>query len=106
MVYIAEAHALDGGRPVVRRGAPLVEEPMNLEERLGIAGKCMVGLELSRMTAVVDRMDNAVNKAYSAHPDRLYLVGKNGKLAYVGGRGPRGFKPNELEAAIQRELGK
>ena len=50
-------------------------------------------------------MDNKVNRAYAAAPDRLYLVGKDGRVAYRGGRGPFGFKPDELEAAIRRELG-
>ena len=43
---------------------------------------------------------------YAAHPDRLYLVGKDGKLAWVGEQGPRGFRPNELEAAILVETGR
>ena len=41
-----------------------------------------------------------------ALPDRLYLVGKDGKITYAGGRGPRGFKPDELEDAIREELAK
>ena len=32
MVYIAEAHALDGVWPMMGRGAPVVEEPITLEE--------------------------------------------------------------------------
>lgn len=38
--------------------------------------------------------------------DRLYLVGRDGRLTYAGGRGPMGFEPDELEAAIRVELGK
>jgi len=45
-----------------------------------------------------------VNKAYSAHPDRLYLVGKDGKIAYAGAPGPQGFNPDQLEEAIRAEL--
>jgi hypothetical protein len=48
----------------------------------------------------VDETDDAVNKAYDAHPTRLYLVGTDGRVAYAGGLGPFGFKPAELEAAI------
>ncbi len=57
-------------------------------------------------TALVDRMDDKVNKAYGAAPDRLYLVGRNGKIAYAGARGPMGFSPDELEKAIVAELKK
>jgi len=43
---------------------------------------------------------------YGAWPDRLYLVGKDGKIAMAGGRGPFDFKPDKLEKAIQKELEK
>jgi len=105
VVYISEAHALDGASPNTSRGAPLIEEPITFEERYAVAGKCMVGLSLSRLPAVVDGIDNKVNAAYQAGPDRMYLVGKDGKIAYAGGRGPRGFRPAELEKAIKLELG-
>jgi type I thyroxine 5'-deiodinase len=49
-------------------------------------------------------LDDTVNKAYSGWPDRLYLVGKDGQVAYKGGPGPSGFKPLELELAIQKAL--
>ena len=39
-------------------------------------------------------------------PLRTRVVGKDGKIAYAGGRGPFGFKPDELEASIKAELGK
>ena len=38
--------------------------------------------------------------------DRLYLVGRDGRIAYRGGEGPFGFKPNELGAAIEHHLKK
>ncbi len=39
-------------------------------------------------------MDDAVNKAYSAWPDRIYVIGVDGKIALMGGQGPRGFAPS------------
>lgn len=56
------------------------------------------------MPAVVDGMDDAVNRAYQGHPDRLYLVGIDGKIQYAGERGPRGFDPDTWEQAIEQEL--
>jgi len=41
---------------------------------------------------------------YAGWPDRLYLIGKNGRIAFKGGPGPKGFLPAELEAAIKAEL--
>jgi hypothetical protein len=54
----------------------------------------------------LDRLDDQVNRDYAAWPDRLYLVGRDGRIVYAGGRGPRGFQPDELEQAILQELGK
>lgn len=104
VVYIAEAHALDGASPNTMQSAPLVEEPISFEERYAIAGTCMTGLSLQRLPAVIDGMDNAVNFRYQAQPDRLYLIGQDGKIAFAGRRGPRGFNPFELEQAIRKEL--
>ena len=49
----------------------------------------------------MDGMDDAANKAYAAHPTRLYLVGLDGNVVYAGGIGPLGFKPAELKVAIE-----
>ena len=57
-----------------------------------------------KMPMVVDRIDNAVASAYGGWPDRLYLVRRDGRIAYQGGEGPFGFKPAELALAIEREL--
>jgi len=54
--------------------------------------------------AVVDKLDDRVNRDYAGWPDRLYLVSKDGKIAYKGGPGPGGFRPSELEEANDLEL--
>jgi hypothetical protein len=56
-----------------------------------------------KMPMAVDGVDNAVASAYGGWPDRLYLVGRDGRIAFQGGEGPFGFKPEELERAIERE---
>lgn len=48
------------------------------------------------MPFVVDALDNKVGEAYAAWPDRLYIVGKDGKIAYKGAPGPAGFKAQEM----------
>ena len=55
----------------------------------------MTALKLSVPT-VIDRDDNRVNVAYAGWPDRMYVVGVDGKVAYKGGPGPGGFKPAEV----------
>ena len=54
--------------------------------------------------SVVDEMDDAVAVAYGAMPERLYLVGADGRIAYKGGIGPMFFRPAEWESAIQAHL--
>ena len=83
---------------------PIVEDPISLSERRQVARVCMTKLALEPMPALVDDMDDTVNDAYAAWPDRMYLVGTDGTIAYHGGRGPFGFKPEELNAAIRKEL--
>ena len=102
VVYIAEAHAIDSAWPMLR--GPLLEEPETLEERMSNAGKCAVGLELKDFQTVVDGIDDKVMRSYESWPDRLYLVGLDGKIAYKGGKGPFDFKPEQLDTAIAKEL--
>lgn len=103
VVYIREAHALDSRSPTSFGN---VEDPITDAERLAVAGVCMAKTELKGIPAVIDRIDDKVNAAYGAWPDRLYLIGRDGNIAFAGGQGPANFKPEELEAAIKAELSK
>jgi type I thyroxine 5'-deiodinase len=89
--------------PVNERDGVVYKQPKKEEERAKVAGECQKGLKLS-MPMLIDGMDNKVNEAYTAWPDRLYIVGKDGKVAYKGGPGPGGFNPREMEQALARVL--
>lgn len=104
MVYIREAHALDSFLPKGGGEEPIVEDPISLRERQEVAQVCMAKLALEPIPAVVDTLDDRASRAYDAWPDRLFLVGRDGKVAYHGPRGPEGFDPDQLEAAILDEL--
>jgi hypothetical protein len=54
------------------------------------------------MPTAIDGIDNEVASTYGGWPDRLYLIDTGGRIAYQGGEGPFGFKPDELGAAIER----
>jgi len=82
-----------------------IEDPITDKERADVASTCVDDLELP-MPALIDGVDDKVNMAYSGWPDRLYLVGKDGKIAYAGGRGPFGFDPDSWEKAIVAEKAK
>ncbi len=68
-----------------------------------MASTCASELKLNIPT-LIDNLDNKVEKAYSGFPDRLYIVSKDGKVAYRGGRGPFGFKPAEMETSLRKLL--
>ena len=85
-------------------GAPIVEEPLRFEERRAVAGTCSAKLALEPMPMLVDDMENGAERAYEAYPDRLLLVDRDGRVAYRSAPGPFGFKPDELEEAIRREV--
>jgi hypothetical protein len=56
------------------------------------------------MPTVFDALDNKVASTYGGWPDRLYLIDAGGRIAYQGGEGPFGFKPDELGTAIEELL--
>lgn len=69
-----------------------------------MARTCVSHLALDPIVAVVDGIDDGVGEAYEAWPDRLYLVGRDGRVVFRGGLGPDGFDPDALERAIVEEL--
>ncbi len=105
VVYVREAHALDSYLPKGGDEDPILEDPTTLAERQDVAKTCLTRLELEPMPMVVDTIDDAACRAYDAWPDRLYLIARDGRVAYQGGPGPDGFFPEELQSAILEELG-
>jgi hypothetical protein len=104
LVYIREAHPTDGWQlPVNQREGVLYADPKTQEERHEVASVCVRKLDI-RMPALIDNLKNTTEADYSGWPDRLYLIDREGRIAYKGERGPAGFHPAELEAAIARSL--
>ena len=79
----------------------LFASPKNEEERAFVAGACVRKLGI-KFPAVIDGFDNHTEVAYTGWPDRLYLIGSDGKVLYKSKPGPFGFKPADLEAAIKK----
>jgi hypothetical protein len=90
-------------RSNVRDGV-LFASPRNEAERYSVAGSCVRKLGI-RFPALVDGFDNRVEGAYTGWPDRLYLIAPGGRVLYKSKPGPFGFRPEDLAAAIQREVG-
>jgi hypothetical protein len=92
--------------PAVKVGKQTLEQiPQTdtAEKRAENAKVCLVALKLSVPT-VIDKADNKVNAAYAGWPDRMYVVGADGAVAYKGGPGPGGFKPAEVDAWLRANL--
>jgi len=111
LIYIREAHPVDewwlgGGitgkmlKASKSKAATDVYDPKTIEERKAVASQCEAALQYGIHT-YVDDMEDTASKAYAALPTRLYLIGLEGLVVYAGGPGPFGFKPAELQTAIE-----
>ena len=104
VVYIREAHPEDGWVLTMNRQQDIaISDPTSDEERLAAATRCALDLEI-QMPVVIDRIDDSLTRTYGALPDRLYLIGKGGHVAYQGAPGPFGFQPDELAKALEAEV--
>ena len=100
MVYITEAHPTDVWQTESNLKEKVVfASPRSEDERAFVAGACVrkLGIEIP---AVLDEFGNSTESAYTAWPDRLYLIDAAGRVAYKSRPGPFGFSADQLKAAI------
>jgi len=102
VVYIQEAHPIDAWQLDDNIDDDvLVASTHSDDEREKVAGVCLVKLGI-KIPALVDGADDKVEHAYTGWPDRLYLVDRDGRIAFKSAAGPFGFRPADLAAAITR----
>lgn len=102
VVYIGEAHPSDAWQvPNNLRDQVIHASPASADERVALADLCVTRLSIE-LPAVVDHFDDSTDTAYSGWPERLYLVDREGRIAYKSRPGPFGFKSEDLEAAIRQ----
>jgi Iodothyronine deiodinase len=104
VVYITEAHPSDVWQMQSNvKDKVVFASPRSEEERGFVAGACVrkLGIEIP---AVLDEFGNSTENAYTAWPDRLYVIDGSGRVAYKSPPGPFGFKADELKAAIQKAI--
>ena len=77
--------------------------PQGFEERVNLAGTCAVKLGI-KFPALVDKIANTTEIAYTGWPDRLYVIDRDGRIAYKSDAGPYGFDPSGVRATLQRLL--
>ena len=106
VVYIKEAHPIDGWRTKANdREGIKVKDPKTDEEREEVASDCAKSMKLT-IPFLIDNMKNKAQQDWAGWPDRFYIVGKDGKVAFKGDPGPRGFKPKDCEDALKKLIKK
>jgi hypothetical protein len=79
------------------------KQPQTLEQRRTLAKLLPERLQY-RLRVALDPIDGPAEKAYAAWPERIYVIGKGGRIEYKAEPGPFGFKPDEAEASLKRLL--
>jgi hypothetical protein len=97
-VYIKEAHPEDEWQMDSNEEEDVCYvQPRSLDDRLRIARDFAERFDYG-MPLLVDGLDNGAMHLYSGWPERLYVIGADGRIAYKGEPGPFGFEPDEVEA--------
>jgi hypothetical protein len=55
-----------------------------------------------KIPALLDGIDNRIERAYTGWPDRLYISGTDGRVFYKSAPGPFGFSTKELEVSLKQ----
>ena len=101
VVYVREAHPTDGWQVDANvQDEVFYRQHQTYEEREEVAQTCSLDLKIT-LPVLVEEMDNNIDETFGAAPERLYLIGSDGKVAYHGGAGPFFFDLDEWEQAIQ-----
>jgi hypothetical protein len=99
VVYIAEAHSVDGWQTESNEAAGIrVLQHTVLQERWDAAQLCAEQLAL-KIPTLVDGIDDTACEAFSAWPERLYIM-NNGRIHYRGGQGPYDFDVDGARASL------
>jgi type I thyroxine 5'-deiodinase len=77
--------------------------PLTNEEREAVASSCVRKLHIA-IPALIDSINNHVEQDYTAWPDRLYLIGTDGRIRFKSEPGPFGFNTKSLAAALRATL--
>jgi hypothetical protein len=79
-------------------------QPKTLEQRVIIANDFIKRYKFP-LPFGIDDMSSGADAAYSAWPERLYIVDESGRIAYRGGMGPFNYKPAEARAWLAARYG-
>ncbi len=105
-IYIREAHPTDGWSAApTSSGVVKLKDPKTFKERVATASACIKTAKFT-IPVLVDDMADSAGIAYGAYPNRLYVVGSDGKIAFRGNQGPdvdAMIRALELQLAKERK---
>jgi hypothetical protein len=104
-VYVREAHPTDEWQMKSNvKEDVCYAQPKTLEQRVAIAND-FVSRQKYPLPFGIDDMNNAADLAYSAWPERLYVIDEHGRIAYAGGMGPFNYEPEEVRSWLAKRFG-
>lgn len=104
-VYVREAHPSDEWQMKSNvKDDVCYAQPKTLEQRLAIANDFTKRFKYP-LPFGIDDMSNAADLAYSAWPERIYIIDESGHIAYRGGMGPFNYKPEEARNWLAARYG-
>ena len=104
-VYVREAHPTDEWQMKSNlKDDVCYAQPKTLEQRVAIAQDFTKRFRFT-LPFGIDDMSNAADAAYSAWPERIYVIDESGHIAYRGGMGPFNYKPVELRDWLAARYG-
>ena len=86
---------------VNKKESVVFDNPKHYDERTNLAGTCAINLGIE-FPALVDTIENTTEIAYTAWPDRLYVIDSAGRVAFKSDAGPFGFRTELLSDALER----
>jgi type I thyroxine 5'-deiodinase len=104
-VYIKEAHPTDEWQmPQNEDEDVCYRQPRSTSERVAIAGDFAKRFSYD-LPLLVDPIEDPADAVYAGWPERLYVIGEDGRIAYKGEPGPFGYHPEEVEAWLEQWAG-
>jgi Iodothyronine deiodinase len=104
-VYVREAHPTDEWQMKSNvKEDVCYAQPKTLAQRVAIANDFIKRYNYP-IEFGIDDMTNAADAAYSAWPERLYIIDEEGRIAYRGGMGPFHYAPEEVRAWLAQKFG-
>ena len=102
LVYIREAHSTGDWQSTRNTNEEAdTAPPSNMGEKTEHASMCSRRLHLP-FPAVVDGLNDAVEKAYNAWPSRAFVITREGRIAYTTRLTELEFHADDMESALRR----